>query len=52
MVVVMKERASEEQIEKVVAHLVELGLDVHRSTGVEPDRASGRWATAVGSTPG
>jgi 3-deoxy-7-phosphoheptulonate synthase len=34
MVVVMQERASEEQIEKVVAHLVGLGLDVHRSTGV------------------
>jgi 3-deoxy-7-phosphoheptulonate synthase len=34
MVVVMQERASEEQIEKVVAHLVSLGMDVHRSTGV------------------
>ena len=34
MVVVMQERATEVQIEKVVAHLVELGLDVHRSTGV------------------
>ena len=34
MVVVMQERATEDQIEKVVAHLVELGLDVHRSTGV------------------
>src|SRR5512132_3361895 len=34
MVVVMQERASEDQIEKVVAHLVSLGLDVHRSTGV------------------
>src|SRR6187397_571906 len=34
MVVVMQERASEDQIEKVVAHLVELGMDVHRSTGV------------------
>ena len=34
MVVVMQERASEEQIEKVVAHLVGLGMDVHRSTGV------------------
>ena len=35
MVVVMEERASEEQIEKVVARLVEMGMDVHRSTGVE-----------------
>jgi 3-deoxy-7-phosphoheptulonate synthase len=34
MVVVMQERASEEQIAKVVARLVELGMDVHRSTGV------------------
>src|SRR3989475_12323676 len=34
MVVVMEERASEEQIERVVARLVEMGMDVHRSTGV------------------
>ncbi len=34
MVVVMQERATEEQIEKVVAHLVGLKMDVHRSTGV------------------
>src|SRR5437764_9169660 len=34
MVVVMEERATEEQIEKVVARLVEMGMDVHRSTGV------------------
>ena len=33
MVVVMEERASEQQIENVVARLVELGMDVHRSTG-------------------
>jgi 3-deoxy-7-phosphoheptulonate synthase len=33
MVVVMKERATPEQIEQVIAHLVELGMDVHRSTG-------------------
>jgi 3-deoxy-7-phosphoheptulonate synthase len=30
----MEERATEAQIEKVVARLVELGMDVHRSTGV------------------
>jgi 3-deoxy-7-phosphoheptulonate synthase len=30
----MEERATEVQIEKVVARLVELGMDVHRSTGV------------------
>src|SRR5579864_6098491 len=35
MVVVMEERATEDQIEKVVARLVEMGMDVHRSTGVE-----------------
>ena len=34
MVVVMEERASEAQIELVVARLVEMGMDVHRSTGV------------------
>ena len=34
MVVVMEERATEAQIEKVVATLVEAGMDVHRSTGV------------------
>ncbi len=34
MVVVMTERATEAQIEVVVARLVEMGLDVHRSTGV------------------
>jgi 3-deoxy-7-phosphoheptulonate synthase len=30
----MEERATEAQIEKVVANLVEQGMDVHRSTGV------------------
>ena len=34
MVVVMEERATDEQIEKVVSRLVEMGMDVHRSTGV------------------
>ena len=34
MVVVMEERATEQQIEQVVARLVEMGMDVHRSTGV------------------
>src|ERR1700682_2900679 len=34
MVVVMEERASEAQIDKVIARLVEMGMDVHRSTGV------------------
>src|SRR5471030_59633 len=34
MVVVMQEQASETQIEQVVARLVEMGMDVHRSTGV------------------
>jgi 3-deoxy-7-phosphoheptulonate synthase len=33
MVVVMEERASEEQIQRVVAQLVQMGFDVHRSTG-------------------
>src|SRR6202158_2756242 len=34
MVVVMEARATEAQIELVVARLVEMGMDVHRSTGV------------------
>ena len=34
MVVVMEERASEREIEQVVSRLVEMGMDVHRSTGV------------------
>ena len=34
MVVVMKERASEAEIQAVIAQLTEMGFDVHRSTGV------------------
>jgi len=34
MVVVMKERANEAQIQAVIAQLMEMGFDVHRSTGV------------------
>src|SRR5690349_16797936 len=34
MLVVMQQGASEEQIEKVIARLVEEGFDVHRSSGV------------------
>src|SRR5437016_8130743 len=33
MVVVMRERATEEQIQTVIAQLMEMGYDVHRSTG-------------------
>jgi 3-deoxy-7-phosphoheptulonate synthase len=33
MVVVMKERATEAQIDMVIARLVDLGMDVHRSSG-------------------
>jgi 3-deoxy-7-phosphoheptulonate synthase len=33
MVVVMEERATEDQIQRVVAQLVDMGFDVHRSTG-------------------
>jgi 3-deoxy-7-phosphoheptulonate synthase len=33
MVVVMQERATDEQIQKVIAQLTEMGFDVHRSTG-------------------
>jgi 3-deoxy-7-phosphoheptulonate synthase len=34
MVVVMQAGASEEQIQNVIDHLVSLGFDIHRSTGV------------------
>jgi len=34
VVVVMEEQAAEAQIERVIARLVEMGLGVHRSTGV------------------
>ena len=33
MVVVMKERANDEQVQRVIAQLVEMEFDVHRSTG-------------------
>jgi 3-deoxy-7-phosphoheptulonate synthase len=33
MVVVMQERASEAQIDAVISRLIELGMDVHRSSG-------------------
>jgi 3-deoxy-7-phosphoheptulonate synthase len=33
MVVVMQERASDEQVQTVIAKLIEMGFDVHRSTG-------------------
>jgi 3-deoxy-7-phosphoheptulonate synthase len=33
MVVVMKERVTDAEVEHVIAHLVEMGMDVHRSTG-------------------
>ena len=33
MVVVMQERATEEQVQHVVAQLVDMGFDIHRSTG-------------------
>ncbi len=34
MIIVMEQSASEEQVEKVIETLVEVGYDVHRSTGV------------------
>src|SRR3989442_2471276 len=33
MVVVMKERATDAQIDAVIARIVEMGMDVHRSSG-------------------
>ena len=35
MIVAMEERATEAQIEKVLARMVEIGFKVHRTTGVE-----------------
>src|SRR5947209_4913775 len=46
MVVVMQERATEEQIQSVIDRLVEMGFDVHRSTG-----ASHTVLGAVGGAP-
>src|SRR5712692_2352560 len=34
MVVVMQEGATEEQIQRVISRLMEMGFDAHRSTGV------------------
>ena len=62
MVVVMKERATDSEVESVIASLVEMGMDVHRSTGASrivlgvvgggkvdpaPDRIDGRRARSV-----
>src|SRR5919106_255777 len=33
MVVVMQERATDEQVQRVISQLIEMGFDVHRSTG-------------------
>ncbi len=33
MIVVMKERATETEVDSVIARLIELGMDVHRSSG-------------------
>ena len=49
MVIVMEPTATEEQIQKVIETLVEVGYDVHRSTGVSHTVlgavgvAAGRW---------
>src|SRR5499425_3815546 len=46
MVVVMQEGAREEQIQDVIDHLVQMGFDVHRSTG-----AAHTVLGAVGGAP-
>src|ERR671912_259040 len=33
MIVVMQERATEAQVDSVISHLIEWGMDVHRSSG-------------------
>lgn len=35
MIVAMQEKATEEQIEKVIEHMVEIGFRVHRTTGAQ-----------------
>ena len=50
MVVVMQERASEAQIEQGRAPVLEMGMDVHRSTGVTRT-VLGRGRTVVILTP-
>ena len=44
MVVVMQERATDEQVQRVISQLVEMGFDVHRSTGRAAHGASARSA--------
>lgn len=34
MIVILDEQVTDEQVQKVIAHLVERGFDIHRSTGV------------------
>jgi 3-deoxy-7-phosphoheptulonate synthase len=46
MVIVMQERAAEEQIQNVIDRLIQMGFDVHRSTG-----ASHTVLGAVGGAP-
>jgi len=48
MVVVMEERATEEQVQRVVAVLVDMGYDVHRSTGVSRTVIGAVGAKATG----
>ena len=53
MVVVMQERATEEQIEKVVAHLVELGVQpLDPELGLPWDRWCADGGLGRGSNPG
>src|SRR5919201_1364205 len=35
MIIAMQESATEEQIQQVIDHLVKMGFEVHRSTGVQ-----------------
>ena len=41
MVIVMKQHATDSQIERVIEKLVSQGFDVHRSTGVEAHHFGG-----------
>src|SRR5215467_4207526 len=46
MIVVMQEGAAEEQVQNVIDRLIQMGLDVHRSTGTAHTVLG-----AVGGTP-
>ena len=47
----MQESATEEQIQQVVEHLIEMGFSVHRSTGARQTVVAAVGATRLALTP-